>query len=281
MTTQSAHRLKADTITNAALRWGADSTLAAAVADNVMSGASQLFATRGWAYSGKDTVAPLTMDALGASEPVHALYAEQLKDVETATILTCVREAGSPAAAADAIRRRLPNVPPEVARHVVDGHAVCVGDGPGRRDVTLWDAVREDLDLGPRDRHPIIRWALQYWGTNFRREQDTDYWVKATLLPLLPKIADGQSVMITDVRFPNEVELAQQIGFFVVSLLITREEQARRAWDRDGIVLDMEAMQHGSETALDDYDGFDLEVWNQDRPPSDTVDEIVAAIRNR
>ena len=56
-------------------------------------------------------------------------------------------------------------------------------------------------DFHNRPRSP--RQILQWWG-DYRRAQDTDYFVKQTR-------PDGDTV-ITDVRFPNEAALVRQLG---------------------------------------------------------------------
>lgn len=52
-----------------------------------------------------------------------------------------------------------------------------------------------------------MRRILQFWGTNYRREQDPDYWVRraTATMPTGP-------VAFSDVRFPNEVEAIRKLG---------------------------------------------------------------------
>lgn len=65
-------------------------------------------------------------------------------------------------------------------------------------------------DVWKKPTDPDFRSLLQEWGTEYRRAQDPDYWVKS----MQQNIAylGGLSVMITDVRFPNEVELVKSNG---------------------------------------------------------------------
>ena len=80
---------------------------------------------------------------------------------------------------------------------------------------------------------PQVRRALQIWGTEFRRKQDPDYWVKKTLKRI--KEEAPQVALITDMRFPNEVAVVD------VPLKVSRP-----GFD-SGVPL------HSSETELNDY----------------------------
>ncbi len=54
------------------------------------------------------------------------------------------------------------------------------------------------------------RTLLQWWGTEYRRSVDEDYWVnklKERLVKEQPEIA-----LITDMRFPNELRFVQEYG---------------------------------------------------------------------
>ena len=47
------------------------------------------------------------------------------------------------------------------------------------------------------------RQILQWWG-DYRRAQDPEYFVKQTAFDVAVALRDGHSVVLTDVRFPNE-----------------------------------------------------------------------------
>lgn len=102
---------------------------------------------------------------------------------------------------------------------------------PGQRHMqNLWDKdywlVQEDggfvqlpawvkYDPNPDMTDPLCpygkqRGLLQWWGTEFRRNVNVQYWINKlakTLEKDKPEIA-----LICDVRFPNEVEFAKQYG---------------------------------------------------------------------
>lgn len=77
-----------------------------------------------------------------------------------------------------------------------------------------------DVHLKPTP--PAIRQLLQRHGTEFRRAQDENYWVKklfgSVLLASHTGRAQGEAllyampVVITDVRFPNEAEAIRKLG---------------------------------------------------------------------
>jgi hypothetical protein len=89
------------------------------------------------------------------------------------------------------------------------------------------------------------RSILQWWGTNYRRAKDPEYWVKrlrATLDNHKPDLG-----LITDVRFPNECAAVKAWGGVLVK--VTRLGKP-----------DIEVPTHPSETALDTYTAWDYHI---------------------
>ncbi len=68
----------------------------------------------------------------------------------------------------------------------------------------------DDWLTAPRTPRQILQW----WGTEYRRAQDPDYWVKATRQRLAHYINEQreQRFVVTDCRFPNEAQAIQAIG---------------------------------------------------------------------
>lgn len=91
------------------------------------------------------------------------------------------------------------------------------------------------------------RALMQWWGTDYRRAQDKDYWVKKGLA----KCVDRHVLyIIDDVRFPNEAEAVQS---YWGSALVRVDRNDRPSVSNEG---------HLSEVALDDYDGWDFKIKN-------------------
>jgi len=84
------------------------------------------------------------------------------------------------------------------------------------------------------------RTLLQWWGTEYRRHKDPDYWVKK----LIEKIAkeNPKYALLGDMRFLNETKICD----------------IRVKVDRPGIPI----MKHISEHALDDYDNWSITLMN-------------------
>jgi hypothetical protein len=90
---------------------------------------------------------------------------------------------------------------------------------------------------------PKPRSLLQWWGTEYRRSKDQQYWVNKlakTLIQHEPEIA-----LITDVRFPNEVAFIKSLGGFLVKC--TRMTAP-----------DFSVNEHPSEAELDGFHGWDF-----------------------
>lgn len=89
------------------------------------------------------------------------------------------------------------------------------------------------------------RTLLQWWGTDYRRAQDPNYWVKRLMETLerdQPEVA-----LVTDVRFPNEVDAIHAAGGVVIKVTRTTPP-------------DVKVPEHPSESVLDDYAGWDFEI---------------------
>lgn len=199
--------------------------------------------------AGKDTVAPLVMSRLGAPEPVQLAVADALKDIVDVYI-TRIRAAASDAEAVETTRGvDGDDVPEQVRQRMVK---------------TLYDSVKQNPAEHARSHSPAAVEALQYYGTGFRRQQDPDYWVRQAVARAQVELENGRSPFFVDARFPNEIDGFQALEHTSVRLTVSPEEQARRLKQRDGYIPDAAALEHPSETALDNYTKFDLVVPEMD-----------------
>lgn len=87
-----------------------------------------------------------------------------------------------------------------------------------------WACLRYGWPGTPWDKptSPAMRHILQWWGTDFRRAQDPDYWVAQ-----LDTLTRGQTfVVIPDVRFYNELRWIKSQGGSVICVRRPRNEVA-------------------------------------------------------
>jgi hypothetical protein len=127
------------------------------------------------------------------------------------------------------------------------GEAWVVGHGChiGEDFTTIPGWVRPDPNpevstLAPFGKHPKL---LQWWGTEYRRNEDPEYWTKK-LFASIP--ANLSVAMVTDVRFPNEADGIKQRGGFVVNVQRLHE-------DSTSFFSGDRPVDHPSEVALDGY----------------------------
>jgi hypothetical protein len=66
----------------------------------------------------------------------------------------------------------------------------------------------ETKDCWEKPTPPKMRALLQWWGTEYRRGRDPQYWINKLLFDLNPAL----DYVITDVRFPNEAAAIRSIG---------------------------------------------------------------------
>jgi hypothetical protein len=112
------------------------------------------------------------------------------------------------------------------------------GENPECLEASLPIKVHESGPMTARE-------VLQYLGTEIFRKMHNNVWVDATIRRI--QIEKPEIALVCDVRFPNEVEGIQKAGGKVIRLT------------RNVLGADV----HASELALDDYDGFDAIIDNQ------------------
>lgn len=83
-----------------------------------------------------------------------------------------------------------------------------------------------------------VRRILQWWGTEYRRAQDPDYWTKAWERKVSGYDLQKLHILVDDVRFINELKMLKGLAAKIIKI------------DRPGFAA---AGNHASETSLDDY----------------------------
>lgn len=219
---------------------------------------SILVALSGKAASGKDSVAEALTRTGGPW--ARLAFAAAVKDEAQRIIDTVTAAPDEPAAGAAAAR--------DLAASRSDA-ARAVG--------LVWTDVRSGAVRAGTQRHPAVRALLQFWG-GIRVRDDPAYWLAPAATRLAGLRAEGVNVVLTDVRLPPEAEWARREGFLLVRLDAPEDVRWRRMVERDGVAPDRAALRDRSETALDDYPGFDLRLDNSG-PIGPTVAAITDALR--
>lgn len=85
---------------------------------------------------------------------------------------------------------------------------------PSKLDDDLQDVINSRFvtveQLYAKPTSDVVRAILQQWGTEHRRGQDLDYWIK--IADDRVKILGNDPIVVTDVRFQNEVDWVHSLG---------------------------------------------------------------------
>lgn len=123
---------------------------------------------------------------------------------------------------------------------VVYGENVCVTEAVTLR---LADVVARLGWERAKDEYPEVRRFLQELGQGVR-ELDPGFWISVALRSIGKHLDAGTPVVVSDVRYPNEVDTLRAAGFRIVRIV-------RPADARTLTPAERAAAQHDSETALD------------------------------
>lgn len=108
-------------------------------------------------------------------------------------------------------------------------------------------ANHHEIQDQPGQSAVTVRRILQWWGTEYRRAQDPDYWTKAWEKKLLEYDLDTTHILVDDVRFINELNVIKKHGGIFIKI-------ERPGFDG--------ANNHSSENSLDDYKDWHLVILN-------------------
>lgn len=114
----------------------------------------------------------------------------------------------------------------------------------------LFHDILKDEDLSQFDAYvktPTTRTALQFWGTDIRRNQDDHYWLTKLKEDIDKQINDDKRILITDCRFDNEFELLHNLGAKFIYRNVPKETRIKRLEERDGFKPSKEQLNHASE----------------------------------
>lgn len=125
------------------------------------------------------------------------------------------------------------------------------------------DKTKNELSTikNPEGSYYTIRQLLQKFGTEVGRSISPNLWVDCLMSNYKTCLIEGltKNWIVTDVRFKNEAEAIRENGGILIRL-------NRNTGFND---------QHSSETALDDYENFDLIIDN-----NGTLDELIDKVYN-
>jgi hypothetical protein len=151
--------------------------------------------------------------------------ARQGKDTAAAAIIDYCKEFHEPAhriAFADALRCEVT----EAIRKVGSGEVellLAKGPEPGV-EFPSWVVPTENPDMTdpllPYGKHNKL---LQWWGTDYRRVQDPDYWVKQWLTKV-KALPESAIVFAPDTRFINEALAVASLGGYTVNVSRLNED---------------------------------------------------------
>lgn len=105
----------------------------------------------------------------------------------------------------------------------------------------------------------VGRTLLQTVGTDIVRKNNENAWVNCVMEIVMGLKSEFDYVLIPDARFVNEIECWNDISVDHYSVRVNRYNSDLEPFDNK---LSKEQKEHISETALDNYEGFDYIVKN-------------------
>lgn len=94
-----------------------------------------------------------------------------------------------------------------------------------------------------------VRPVLQIWGTEFRRAQDPDYWVRQAETKIINHCGTTTYPMVfNDVRFQNEIDMLRECGFLIIKIDMSVEDVLAYAEAQgEELAVTMARLEHASE----------------------------------
>jgi hypothetical protein len=237
---------------------GVPAETAEAALVNIQNGSVVALLGSGAQGSGKDSVCPAVFQKIGIEDGVQCRVAHAIR-AEMSQILQIIEASASVEMATKNVANIL---------HVNEETA-------GLYTSLFFESTRNpEHGINVYERSERMRRALQWHGAEGRADMP-NYWVKKTYQAVIPTLAEGRSVYLTDGRFPGEVDAGRTCAVLCVRLWVPEHIRVQRILQRDGIVPSEQTLRHPGETVLDGYWGLDAEVDN-----TRGLDETVAAVAN-
>lgn len=215
-----------------------------------------LIAISGKMGSGKDTVGVGIMNKIADDNWTQLSFASAIKS-DLNHIITICRESV--------------DIKTALNRAVSEGFAKDLIEAT----VELLFNESKNLELNAYTRTPVIRETLQYWGKAMRETKGETWWSDILVMQIATALAESKSILVSDARFPHEMDLCKELGFTTLRLEVDSSEQQTRLKKRDGINTPLALLNDLSETALDSYQGFDLKISSSDK---DILDKILSEV---
>lgn len=101
-------------------------------------------------------------------------------------------------------------------------HSIAIAEHISPRDALKELCYRagvpyeSEASASKSDPHGKQRALLQWWGTEYRRESDKEYWIRKVAQEIAQK--SPSVVLISDVRFPNEFDFVKSLGGYMVNI---------------------------------------------------------------
>lgn len=226
----------------------------------------RLIAVSGKMGAGKDTIAPLLMEKMNPNgKNVHMSFADPLR-TEINEIIDSNAYADDEGDYLYKMRCTMDDAPSQEI--LIQARLLAIR------------AIHDEGAVTAADHTPSMRRLLQWWGTDVRRAEDPDYWVKRAMRMIMAAIHDGDSVYITDARFTNELDAIHAAGGKIIRIDVNEDIRSDRILHRDGVRPTRAQLDHPSETDADGYDGFDVRI-DADSMSIDKVVDTVYTLLSR